>query len=1028
MGLDNYWPTKENVLACIKTEAEELSEETLLSVHEPMQLVKFSTSTDEEVASENDLLKHFLQIDRPIPIVADAGLGKSHLVRWLHAKLKTQKIVQEQKWQIVRIPKNASLRQTLHLLLENLDGEIFESARKKIDEVGSSLVAKEVADLFVTFLKHRIEEIGVDAQNTMRSIGRDGDPEQLKKLREKASIAKALPSLVDDVEFKKHLIHPESYVYKVATRWIKGVSERELELKEFELSIIEFEKIINSFSIDDLSLSSRNAIKALQLDSVEAKRKSALQVINDGIVKATQTTFQQLFQFNNGNFQDVFKEIRRHLKSLDRTLVILVEDLAAVSAIEDVLIDCLLEEAQDDLCTLKSVLAVTSGYTGYTKRQATIRTRARYEWQIRNNNDTQENIQNRIVDFCSRYLNAARHGRTQLKEIVQANQGSEDSEDLDVWETELNEEQANQLEAFGQSSLNIPLFPYNRESITKLASWYCRNNSNEIVFNPRDILNDVLLNILRDHREDYIKGIFPLNVEIKDRIPSLIEGINQLSLNSPDQAVKLSTIWADVKTVEQLSSTTPKEIAQAFNMEDFASRLGSNIVVNPVPPPNSPKEPVTPANNPTQESNLEDELLPWFNRQAQISQKHANELRIQLYEMIREHSPSDWYGFKNSKIFTKGSSKSDVFDFALKSGQRYLINIPWASTNDKASNIDFCSEEDFFSGNYNSSMLQRTALSILRYRLNNLKDGQKTGWNYPQGFEDYTYYKNFESHWVPTQIRKIVKTVRIRFLANAIKKHIALQEGLGLKVKKDIFDTFLMKRVHIEDSLENPMNESFKEYRDALLDEWETNQRTWKDLLSISNVAADRDIFNSMLKLAKKEVDNQLPGNLRRLQSVALKEIKPAILQITENLNGIENIEEFHQILDEILGSYKTSERLALYPQNFLTYQTVKQYINRLKDSLKWNQLKEIIKLQVTNDEKKLLEVVSNIDGSMLENIKSVLTQWFDFNKAINPIINQRLNSVDEKHIDELSEAVTQSIIKIENSLVGLEQFKGDNE
>lgn len=151
-------------------------------------------------------------------------------------------------------------------------------------------------------------------------------------------------------------------------------------------------------------------------------------------------------------------------------------------------------------------------------------------------------------------------------------------------------------------------------------------------------------------------------------------------------------------------------------------------------------------------------------------------------------------------------------------------------------------------------------------------------------------------------------------------------------------------------------------------------------------------------------------------------------MQITENLNGIENIEEFHQILDEILGSYKTSERLALYPQNFLTYQTVKQYINRLKDSLKWNQLKEIIKLQVINDEKKLLEVVSNIDGSMLENIKSVLTQWFDFNKAINPIINQRLNSVDEKHIDELSEAVTQSIIKIENSLVGLEQFKGDNE
>ncbi|AYA62599.1 protein DpdH [Alteromonas sp. RKMC-009] len=1025
MGLENYWPARENVLACVKIEAEELSEETLLSVHEPMQLVKFSTSTDEVVATENDLLKHFLQIDRPIPIVADAGLGKSHLVRWLHAKLKTQEIVKEQKWQIVRIPKNASLRQTLHLLLENLDGEIFESARKKIDEVGSSLVAKEVADLFVTFLKHRIEEISVDAQNTMRSIGRDGDPEQLKKLREKASIARALPSLVDDVEFKKYLIHPESYVYKVATRWIKGVSERELELKEFELSIIEFEKIINSFSIDDLSLPSRNAIKALQLDSVEEKRKSALQVINDGIVKATQTTFQQLFQFNNGNFQDVFKEIRRHLKSLDRTLVILVEDLAAVSAIEDVLIDCLLEEAQDDLCTLKSVLAVTGGYTGYTKRQATIRTRARYEWQIRDNNDTQENIQNRIVDFCSRYLNAARHGSKQLNEIVQRNQ---QADNIDVWSTELDEKQANQLESFGKSSIDIPLFPYNRKSIIRLASWYCRNSSNEIVFNPRDILEDVLLNILRDHREDYIKGLFPLNVEIKERIPSLIEGINQLSLNSPDQAIKLSIIWADVKTVEQLSSSTPKEIAQAFNLEDFAKLLGSNIIIDPAPPPTVPREPKNPINVPDKGSNLEDELLPWFNKQAQISQKYANELRIQLYEMIRKHSPSDWYGFKNSKIFTKVNSKSDVFDFTLKSGQRYLINIPGSSTNERTSNIDFYSEEDFFSGSDTSALAQRTALAILRYRQNNPNDGQKQGWDYPQGFEDYTYYKNFEFQWVPIQIQEIAKTIRKRFLTDAVAKHLALQEGLGLKVKTDILDTFLMTRVHIENSLEKPINENFQEYRSAVLDEWEINQSMWKDLLSISNVAVDRDNFNIALKQARKKVDNQLPGNLRKLQSVVIKELKPVFSQITENLSETENVEELYQILDEILESYKTSEKLGLYPPNTVTYRTAKQYINDLKENLKWNQFKEIIKLQVTSNEKKLLEILSNIDGSMIDNIRKVLIHWSEFNKAINPIMNQRLNSVDEKHIDELSEAVTQSILKIERSLVSLEQHKGDTE
>lgn len=1025
MGLEHYWPNKKNVLACVKTEAEELAEETLLAVHEPMQLIKFNTGTEEDTATEEDLLQHFLKIDRPIPIVADAGLGKSHLVRWLHAKLKTQKIVKEEEWQIVRIPKNASLRQTLHLLLEGLDGDVFDSARKKIDEVGSSLVAKEVADLFVTFLKHRIEEIGEDAKNTMHSIGREGDPEQLKKLRETAGIAGLLPLLVDDIEFKKHLIHPESYVYKVATRWIKGVSEKELESKEFELSISEFEKIIDSFNIDDLSITSRKAIRGLQLDAVAEKRLKALQVINDGITKATQTTFQQLFQFNNGNFQDLFKEIRRHLKSLGKTLVILVEDLAAVSAIEDVLIDCLLEEAQDELCTLKSVLAVTSGYSGYTKRQATIRTRARYEWQIRNNNDTQENIKNRIVDFCSRYLNAARHGNSKLKEIIQT--GSQ-TDNIKIWETELDEVQANQLEAFGQSSINIPLFPYNRASITKLAYWYCRNSSNEIVFNPRDILNDVLLNILRDHREDYIKGIFPLNIELKERNPSLIEGINQLSLNSPEQAVKLSTVWSEVRTLEQLVSSTPKGIAQAFNLDDFAERLGDNIHIEPSPSPSPKEKSITPTTVTQEKSDLEAELSTWFNNQEKISQKYANEFRTQLYEMIREHSPSDWYGFKNSKIFNKRSSRYDIFDFVLKEYKFYLIRIPGSSTNKKNCVIDFCSEEKFFAGDDKSSILQRTALSILRYRLNNSKDGQEQGWNYPQGFEDYTYYKNFESNWVPSQIREILKSVQKRILVDAVAKHLALQEGLGLKVSKDILDIFLMRRVHVENKLGKPINENFQEYRNALLDEWEINQNIWKDLIIVNNVAIESDIFTFALKQAKKKDEIQLPGNLRKLQSDALKDIEPLIVKITACLSETDNMDEFHNLLDEILELYKATEKLGLYPEKILTYRTIKQHIELLKENLKWNHLKEILKLQDSIEENKLFEILSNVDGSMVKSIKNILDHWSDFNRVVNPIIKQRLSSVDEERIEELTLSVVSSIKEIENSLVSLEQYKGESE
>jgi hypothetical protein len=135
MSLESYWPTKDNILDCIKTEAEELSDHTLLAVHDPMHLTKFPHNDTPSKASEDEILNHLMEVERPIPIVGEAGVGKSHLIRWLHAKLKTQNVVIKDKWQIVRLPKNSSLRQTLHLLLKLLDGYIFEQARLKVDEV-----------------------------------------------------------------------------------------------------------------------------------------------------------------------------------------------------------------------------------------------------------------------------------------------------------------------------------------------------------------------------------------------------------------------------------------------------------------------------------------------------------------------------------------------------------------------------------------------------------------------------------------------------------------------------------------------------------------------------------------------------------------------------------------------------------------------------------------------------------------------------------------------------------------------------
>lgn len=102
MSLINYWPRPEYINECIRTEAEELAEHVLLAVHEPMQLLRVGAGED-RLCNEEDLLEHFLSVERPIPIIGKSGVGKSHLIRWLDAKLKLH--ADYAKWHVVRIPK-----------------------------------------------------------------------------------------------------------------------------------------------------------------------------------------------------------------------------------------------------------------------------------------------------------------------------------------------------------------------------------------------------------------------------------------------------------------------------------------------------------------------------------------------------------------------------------------------------------------------------------------------------------------------------------------------------------------------------------------------------------------------------------------------------------------------------------------------------------------------------------------------------------------------------------------------------------
>ena len=510
MILETYWPTEEQIKHCIRTEAEELAEYVLLAVHEPMTLLRRpANSTEGEKKTEVDLLNHILMNERPIPIIGESGIGKSHLIRWLDAKLRANPISAE--WHIRRIPKNASLGQVLEILLEGLEGDEFEAARTKIHEVGERLNTREVAEHLIVFTNHRLLELWDETKKEIEELRKNGskvDDEARARIQRIQRHAKgqALPALLADTHYKKKLVEKGKCIYKIAQRLTKGSSDEELAASDYQLKV---EDLDFNLHLGDLAREAREYVNSASLNTMPERRQEATDLLNEVLNDACRKAFQQLFQFHGGSFQELFTNIRRYLKHRNKTMVVLVEDMAAISAIEDVLIDSLMQEGVRDgveeLCSLRSAIAVTDGYGGYLRRRNTLATRARYEWYIEKYLGGPEETYKRIGDFCGRYLNAARHGRDALAKSYET--GDEISDWPDVWHSP-DPDERELVKAFGVSISDHPLFPYNHRAIRALADKYCRPKQ-DLEFNPRKVLGHILIDILLNYRAKFCNGEFP---------------------------------------------------------------------------------------------------------------------------------------------------------------------------------------------------------------------------------------------------------------------------------------------------------------------------------------------------------------------------------------------------------------------------------------------------------------------------------------------------------------------------------------
>lgn len=653
MSLLNYWPSLEEINRCIKIEAENSSDEVLLAVHQQFPLSYSRVGPDGKVmpksrtsATEDELISYFIS-DAPsgshvLPITGASGVGKSHLIRILDARLR--RLPNAHRYLIIRIPKSASLRRVVELILEAepLKDPKYDRVKEEFTKALADVPLHEAVIRFQAELAIVLKEY---ESSLRQSFEQDNTNNSIK---ERIAHAMDLPIFMADaavVNYFRDTVFP-----RIIQRSVSGAESEDGEMKEIDPTVAQFK--VEDFDLNDIDFGQANKqverYYKLHLDGREGRGKTvAVSVLKEVVDKAIRQLYQLNQSLGGKTLAEVIQDIRRLLLADNRELVILVEDFAALVGIQDTLAKVLIQEGETSegkiLATIRSAIAVTDGYLA---GKDTLATRAGREWVVESRLDSEAETIRRTKALVASYLNAARHGEYTLKQYYQQATLTDESGNA-LWSPGVYSDGSNEdlkaLYAFGYIE-NVPLFPFTEAAIETLARG-SMTSGNALVFTPRYIIRDIIREILKTGREAFVNGQFPPpGIISKKPSADVAQWLSSLhvSEDQKNRYERLVTIWGnDPKTRSEIGCI-PKQVFEVFGLPQPD--------IDCIPQPSKPIEiagkatqTTTPKVTSDQEQKINDYetvLEDWVQNGTRLDQKIANKIRNALATLINQRI--DW--------------------------------------------------------------------------------------------------------------------------------------------------------------------------------------------------------------------------------------------------------------------------------------------------------------------------------------------------------------------------------------------------
>ncbi len=283
----------EKVQRNMNIEATQSPDHVFLATHHPIAIKRKELIKGESEIrySEEEFLRDFLATEdfAFVPVLGETGTGKSHLIRWLAAHIKST-----DTRKVLLIPKiGTNLKDIIGLILniEGIEGKIFDDYRKRLNRATSTLTDLQARE---QLLNQLAIAVGLNGRH---------DRSQLTEVQD--HLVEELDSLLYDPFFREHWLKDGEIIHHLVTHIIGRRDTVEIVEERREFSIADLP--LNVLYLQKAGEKARNFYSTLISD--DYIQKETVDWLNHNLDEA----IRQVLSLGREDLQRLMRQVRETL-------------------------------------------------------------------------------------------------------------------------------------------------------------------------------------------------------------------------------------------------------------------------------------------------------------------------------------------------------------------------------------------------------------------------------------------------------------------------------------------------------------------------------------------------------------------------------------------------------------------------------------------------------------------------------------------------------------------------------------------